>query len=137
MGASESNMEFSGGFDYLISPFSRFYVGVRAGVYQEQVLTSVPVATTPHVRPFLGGQAFLLFPLERFLGLKLGGAADLLLAAPGSSLPVWLYTGVLAGLRVKIWDPFYIEIPGEIGLTPFFDGSPVFLKIGFQTGIAF
>lgn len=132
---SERNLEFSGGFDYLLNPESNLYVGGRAGIYQEQVLTSVPVEPT-HSHPFLGGQIYKLFPFEQHLAFKLGGAADLLIVPNGPSAPVWLYAGALGGFRVKFTESFYVEAPIELGITPMFDGTPILTKIGLQLGFA-
>lgn len=130
---NETNLEFSVGYDYLLNADSLFYVGARAGIYEEQVLTSLPVGWK-NSRPFFGGQGYKLIPFEKIFSLKLGAAADFIVAPRGSDFPVWLYVGALTGLRANLTDAVYFEAPVELGVAPFFDGLPIFFKIGAQLG---
>lgn len=128
-----SNFELMLGFDRLLDSDQGFFAGVRGGVYREKVLTSMPVIGN-NLRPFIGIQAYkyihLLLPI---LGLKLGFAADMLFG--GSNYALGVFTGAMAGVRLEFWDNYYAEVPVELGVFPFFNGVPIFAKIGLQVGM--
>ena len=131
---NRTNTDYYLGFDRLLNPEGGLYIGARLGLYNEEVLTSLPVSGI-YNHFFFGAQGFKLFKVADRFGIKLGVALDLLAAV--ASTPLSLYIGGLSGLRLDITDNIYVDVPVEIGVWPFYSGVGLFTRVGLQVGVGF
>ncbi len=130
---SKNHIDAYAGYDLLMSEENRIYVGGRLGIFQEQVLTSIPV-TNLSTKFYVGTQAYKLFGLSDSVDLRTGVNLDL---ATGDSVsPVYLYLGGHAGPRFHLSQTVHLDIPIEIGFWPAFTGVPVMFRGVVQVGLS-
>jgi hypothetical protein len=102
-----------------------------------------PKILSMHHKPSIGAQIYLVYPspLLRELETTAGFAFDVLVNLDDlHSDPkerTYTFTSAFLGMRFVLSELFHLEGRMELGIFPFFDYPPVFLKGGIQMGIRF
>jgi hypothetical protein len=119
-------------YDFLLFPDPAIYLGLRGGLYLENVLIGYYLPGEIYTHYSAGVEALCVLPFVENNGLVLGVVIDLL--AGDEYDPIYLYCAGKVGWRQFIMKNIDLEIDFEPGVFPFFNPIAIFLKAGVQIG---